>query len=631
MNLQINGGWKYKYEELPPIKSEDDIDGYIKSAQKMFPKWKRGIPVRVWDSGRMYDDQGREVEFDSPTATQNWEFEQIRRCIHGHDGMSGKMYFYYNFCSIKNISGGFIRPQFRVSDAVWFHLLESCEVGRYNQGRGVICVKRRRGGFSWKQASDSIHDSLIKPGFRVGMTSKDEKAAKDLMKKVYQMYERLPPFLKHPFSSKTQEHISFARKTEDELGQKTLSGNESEIYCHAPTDSCFEGEQIGKMVIDEAGKIPNLETIWSMGEPTLMEETERVGIPVLFGTAGEQTKAGVGQKVFWKNNDSFNFERFFFPGWAGLKTKKDGNDDIRASLDWILGEREKLRKLDDNKRLLEFVQQYPLYSDEAFLTKGGVGIGNPIKINEQLAKLEESPHRKIIGKFRWGNDNEDLVVFEPNSVHDMSGQCIVYEEPQEGTGYISGCDPADHDFVQSGASKLSLYIVKRQRGSHPPKIVFSYTDRPDRVNDYYDQSVMALLFYGNVKVLIENNRWGMIKYYQDNGYGHLLKEEPIPKQKMVKVRSKQVGVRATVSSIKEMERCLNHYTDDYCDLIPDPDLLLEFGVYGDENTDRVMAFGWTLVALEDDYVSVEQQQRVVSALPTFKMKKINGKVVRVRN
>lgn len=629
MNFQVDKGWNYEYVELPTIRNSDDLDAYVSAAEKYFPKWTTGKYHRVWDNGRIYN-KGKEYKIDNPIAQQDWEFEQIRRCIEGHDGLPGKMYFYYHFCTIRNISGGFIRPDFRVPDIVWFHLLESCEWGNYNQGNGIICVKRRRGGFSWKQAADSLYDALFREGYRVGMTSKDEIAAKDLMKKVYQMYDRLPPFIKHPWSNRTQESFLLARKEEDDLGQKTFSGNESEIYCKAPTDSCFEGEQIGKMVIDEAGKIANLETIWSMGLPTLMEETKRVGIPILFGTAGEQEKVGVGQKAFWKNSDVYGMIKFFFPGWAGLMSDKDGNDDIRSSVEWILKEREKIAKLEDDQKLLEFIQQYPLYSKEAFLSKGSVGIGNLRKISEQTEFLEESNQEQRKGSFRWGKDDEGEVVWEPRDIHDISGECIVYEHPKAGVHYVAGCDPADHDYVQKGSSNLSLYIMSKQRGTHAPRIVFSYTARPDNVDDYYDQAIMALKYYANTQVLIENNRYGMIKYFENTGFFSLLRPEPIQRQRMQRTPSKQVGIRATTKSIQELERCINHYTDDHCNLIPDIDLLKECTLYGEENVDRVMAFGWTLVALEDDYISVEEQKRINSALPTYKIKRVGGNIVRIR-
>lgn len=615
MDLRVNK-WKYKYFELPKIKSEADIKEYVAAARKMFPYFQKA-PKRV------------EIPtFDNPIAQRNWELEEVRRCAEGHDGMPGKYYFYYNYCYIKNISGGFIQPQFRSADVVWFHLVESCNPGNYNEHHGIICVKRRRGGFSWKMAADGDHECLLNEGAEVGMTSKGEDDAKDLFKKCHEIYERLPNFLRHPLSSKTKESLSFSRVVPDEIGMSSKEGNNSTLFCRPPTDSCFEGLMLKKVIIDEVGKIPNAMTIWAMTRDCLMEEMSRTGVPILFGTAGEQEKGGKAQREFWYKNEAYDFIRFFFPGWAGMKVDINGNDDIESVVKWIFSERKK--KLEDGATdYWDFVQQYPLYADEAFLTKGGSGIGNIKKIKEQKEFLASNPAKCTIGKFRWGRQGEQAVVFEPNSEFGGTGKCIIYEHPRVDLLYSAGGDPADHDYVSKGSSDLALYIGSRQRGSRPPKVVFRYADRPEKVNDYFEQALMALIYYNNTKALIENNRNGMIKYFENANYIHLLKHEPTPKNTYIKKEVLRIGVRKTVASTNEMERCINHYTDDYSDQIPDEELLDELLLYGSQNTDKAVAFGWLLVSMEDEYETIESREAKETALPTFRYRNVGGKIIRV--
>jgi len=90
-------------------------------------------------------------------AFQTWGLEEIRRCKEGYNGMVGKMYFYYNYCFIEQL-GKKLRPHFRVVDNEWFKLIEACQ--KSNEW-GIICVKRRRVGASWKEAADMLHDCLI--------------------------------------------------------------------------------------------------------------------------------------------------------------------------------------------------------------------------------------------------------------------------------------------------------------------------------------------------------------------------------------------------------------------------------------------------------------------------------------
>ncbi len=46
-------------------------------------------------------------------AKKRWNLEQIRRCREGHNGMSGKHYYYFNFWHIKSATGAKLRPTWR--------------------------------------------------------------------------------------------------------------------------------------------------------------------------------------------------------------------------------------------------------------------------------------------------------------------------------------------------------------------------------------------------------------------------------------------------------------------------------------------------------------------------------------
>ena len=50
--------------------------------------------------------------FKNPTDQLMWELEEIRRCKEGYGGMSPKMYFYFNYVSMLNITEGKIFPQY---------------------------------------------------------------------------------------------------------------------------------------------------------------------------------------------------------------------------------------------------------------------------------------------------------------------------------------------------------------------------------------------------------------------------------------------------------------------------------------------------------------------------------------
>jgi len=1007
----------YKYESLPKIDINDDesVDRYIEFCKKIFPKNRRTIKRTV--APKFLNYQQQEV----------WEMEEIRKIIEGDGILCGKMYFYFNYCKIKHTKEGTIRPEFRVPDNEWFRLVESCDQGKENQGKGIICLKARRGGFSWKEAADVIHDAILNTGITIGMNANSEASSRDLFSKVKFIYDNLPNFLRPSVDGgKSRDHIKFGIKTKDEFGNSITEGHNSEIFCVAPTDSAFEGRALRKWVFDEVGKTKNSLAMFSLTEPCLELGRERVGVPIFFGTAGEIEKGAMGQHEFFMKHEVYNLERFLFAGWMD-RCDKFGNPLIEENVWSIINTRRRLLEANAMTKYLDALQQYPLNSSEALMSKEGHGIGNVKNIQQQLDTLTEHIVKHEVGYFTWGSGeggeqiavwnpdpvkgtvhmwerprrelhkgyvcgclpagekvltdkglmnieevsfNESLVskdgnyveikelqrydindslheihvsntfrstkftgehpiyisedkkgyngkkkrdagekysyqkfdydflearyvkkgqwikypniykkVIEPNyqemwdsietrvdryvksplekedfwwfiglwlgdgSVsrngkftiscnvdekstisrliniiektfnrsaflnskrsscvdvefnfkqlatfivqefgkysyskkmpewvkylpHDFkkaiiagyidSDGCVTVDKRRnhyvteivsinlemmeslqdmlfslgvissvdklrdkkesyilgkkvnqketyrvrishywtrqlveagcdsvklnntpllencslnkhgcqfsddyeyihfqikdvittEFKGYVynfhcetstylcrnittHNCDPADHDYVNTRASDLSTMIIRKQVGSEPPKLVCSYTDRPALVDDYYEQAALALIYYNETKCLIEDNRYGMIKWFKSNGLTHLLKPTPIDHKNIKQKYIPRYGIRKTEQSGKEMERCINEYTDQYIEGIYDIELLKEFKKYGTENTDRVIAFGWACVSLQDEYRPAQTVEQSKTLRPNFmSFKKVGGKIVR---
>lgn len=566
-------------------------------------------------------------KFRNPFEQDKWEREEIRRCREGHQGMCGKMYGWFNYASIRNISGGKIMPQFRVADDMWFEELERATLVR---NMGLVCVKRRRAGFSWKAAWDALHDVLFNPHFHVGMNSKSERDSIKLFEKVMFIYDNLPGFLRARIGKKNELYLFFGIKTKDEYGNTIWKGTNSEITVVPPTDSAYEGMQLGKWICDEAGKIKNLPQIWSYTEDCLLEETKRVGVPVLFGTSGDIGKDGLGLKEMWDNAEVYRLKRFFFGGWMGIYCDKYGNDQKKEAIRWIIYERKRREKLNP-KSYMDFVQKYPLTPEEAFSQAGTNGIGDIALINKQMSANAENPPIQKRGYFRMPTEKEQLKgdarpIFIPDEVN---GQCIIYEEPSGAKGtYVAGCDPADHDDVKDGASDMSLFIGQRMHGSERPRPVFQYTGRPKKAADYYDQAIMALLYY-DAQVLIERNRYRMISFFDEHGYKHLLRMTPTGVTRIVGGRTTTIGVFMDEKTTKYMLALIEEYIEEDYMYIPCNALLQECVDYGTRNTDRVYAFGLMLMLMKEDKRRISQEGQKNVALPRFTYKRVNGKIQRM--
>ncbi|HUU42004.1 MAG TPA: hypothetical protein VMW42_13795 [Desulfatiglandales bacterium] len=226
-------------------------------------------------------------------------------------------------------------------------------------------------------------------------------------------------------------------------------------------------------------------------------------------------------------------------------------------------------------------------------------------------------------------------MFEPFLNREIEVEWWLYEHPDESLGrlgYCSGTDPVDHDNTKSDASSQAMYIMARQRGSQPKRIVARSFCKPTKATDFYEQAIMAQIYFNNHKNLIESNRNGMIRYYELNGFIGLLKEEPIPKRKLIKRWVGQIGARKNADSEREMKRIILQYTTDYCHLIPDIDLLDQLLRWGNVNTDAAVAFAWMLIH-DDDLGHVQDKREEENKSSPWKMGYVrndSGKIVRKR-
>ncbi len=560
--------------------------------------------------------------FESVEEKLKWVKEERRRCIEGYNGLSPKMYFFFNYCKMENLTKGKIYPEYREADNQWFKYLETCQKSKE---WGIICVKRRRVGMSWKAAADALHDALFFKNRHVGLNSKSQIDSQLLLVKIKFIFENLPEFFQIPVASGyAKEFIKFGwYETNPETKVKTPKGNQSDIWVVAPTDNAYEGRMLNKWVCDEAGKINNLQTMWGYTEDCLLQETRRAGMPIIFGTSGDVGKEGRALKDMWKDAHIYRLKRFFFAGWNGLAVDDLGNDQKEECIRWIIYKRWELAQAGDESLLNTFIQKYPLCIQDAFNYTNAAGIGYRERIQTQINDLETNPPEKKAGSFRRRADGE--VEFVP----DPQGKCIVYEVPQPHLKniYVGGIDPADHDDVFDEASDLSMYIIKRRHGTEPPKIVFEYTDRPDKAEDFYDQAIMALIYYNKCRALIENNRYRMVSEMDTKGFKYLLAYTPTGITRMFGTRAITPGIRMTTAVKEYLRQLLQEYTKYYCEFIPSVDLLEEFMVFGARNTDKAIAFGIALIYLKDDKRTVLNNTENVG-LPGFGFKLVNGKITR---
>lgn len=381
--------------------------------------------------------------------------ELIKQIYHkwryGTSQMSGLMWAYTNLHKIHGSAvGGEIIPTYRGYDLKTFSLYDSCLYGK-NNGKGIVAVGRRREGKSAKLGSMALSIISTNPSTNVLLTSKDEALAKSLLEeKVKFPYYRLPEYLKHPARLDNRDELF--------LGGNKGSGINSKCAVRAPVPEALEGQGAKLLVIDEAGKIKDLLRLIENSLPLLNGEDgfTRVGLPLIIGVAGDFDKYGTDYIQLWNNADSYNFLKWFIPGWAGRCLDAFGNEDIEQAVEQIFTTRIQLYKTSETTGADE-LQRFPLTPEECFQSSA-TGILPKKKIIMQQKVLSSNPVDIKHGDMVWVTEGE-TAMFMPNE----KGKVKILELPilKKANSYISFLDAYDIQDKRNG-SKGAIVIFKRK-------------------------------------------------------------------------------------------------------------------------------------------------------------------------
>jgi hypothetical protein len=593
-------------------KKPEDQPGYV-SENERTPELEKEVQYYLSLAppqpkvSKIYTRNNPPSKFKDKREELEYQFSEIHRCVNGYDGLNGKMYFWLNYATLRDVDRGKIVPDFRTIDKTWFEFVEEQQKSKEY---GIVSIKRRRIGASVRAACDVLHDCTFTPHFSVGMNSKSENDSRNLFKHVKFIYQNLPEWLRaKSTASDRRDYMDFSWYDKDVMGNRVKKGLQSSIFSVAPTDNAYEGAMLNKLIMDESGKVANLMTIWQFAEDCLRSGTQRSGIPLIFGTVGDIGKDGAGIKEMWTNNEVYKLKRFPQYAYNGLMVDEFGNCDVESSIRWVVYERERLKSATRKVRE-SFLQRYPLCEKDAFNVSTDGGVGNTILINDQIVKLSYSPPEARTGWMRPKPDGG--VDFVPNE----HGKIVVYEMPDHKrvNGYVAGADPAEHDGLKKKAGKdisdLALAIVSKPYGTDSPKLVLEYVDRPEKLDSFFEQSAMALKWFNNTRVLVEDNRARMLNYFKAN-YLSLLHLVPASIAKVSGGMEMRYGAKMTEASKQQMMGLIEDYIDQYSAFIPSIKLLEQFKVFGDlhADDDLAIAFGWALVMLQADRRPVQTSEQ----------------------
>ena len=413
----------------------------------------------------------------------------------------------------------------------------------------------------------------------LGIMSKTGPDAQDavFMSKVIPVFRSYPFFFKPIQDGTTNPRMELAfREPAKRITKKNKTSQVGEaldtmVNWKNTTNNSYDGSKTHMLFFDEAGKWVKPADIiesWRIHKTCLLIGRKIIGKALVGSTVNPLDQGGRQYRKMYENSDTNDrndndrtksgLYRIFIPAYEALEGffDKYGNpviDDPEAPIVGIDGDiikigaktflkNERKALVNDSNELNEFIRQFPFTPDEAFRDSTKSSLFNIAKIYEQIQYNDELfPNPVVVGNFHWENGVQDTkVIFRP----DANGRWrITWMPPAELQNRIKidrghkvapndafgcgGVDSYDLDATIDGrASKGACHIMTKFNMQYPSNMfVAEYASRPPLAKIFYEDVLMASFFYG-FPLLVENNKYGIVRYFESRGYDGYLMDRP---------------------------------------------------------------------------------------------------------
>ena len=444
---------------------------------------------------------------------------------------------------------------------------------------GQLYTKCRRSGYTNICSSVIVDEATQVKEKLLGIQSKTGKDAQEniFMKKVVQMFKSYPFFFKPIQDGTTNPRMELAfREPSKRITKKNKTTQKGEalntvINWKNTTNNAYDGEKLHLLYLDEAGKWEkptDIRDAWRIQRTCLIVGRRVVGKAMVGSTVNPMDKGGKEYKDLWRDSDPeernangrtrSGLYRLFIPAFESLEgffdrfgnpvvndpdrtvEGLDGEDIIFGAKTYLKNERESLKN--DPSELNEVTRQFPFTTDEAFRDSIDGSLFNIGKIYEQIQYNDDLfPNPVVRGNFVWKDGVQDTkVVFKPDPKGRFKVAWMPPEElrnvkkedrgkriaPNAELG-VGGVDSYDLDATVDGrGSKGALHLYNKFHMEHPSNMfVLEYASRPPLAKIFYEDCLMAAVFYG-YPLLIENNKYGIARYFESRGYDGYLMSRP---------------------------------------------------------------------------------------------------------
>jgi hypothetical protein len=366
-------------------------------------------------------------------------------------------------------------------------------------------------------------------------------------------------------------------------------------------------------IIDEIGKIPNLENCVLDSQPCWMNDYGMFSTPILAGTGGDMEVGEDAAKLFrfpetyhvlefddiWEGSgkigkfipatqarNEFKEDMTLFKYLTEVRkmdiiyhpdldiTIKVSNEE-RCMKEYVEPRREKALKSTTNNAIIKEKAYYPIKPSESFLTVSSNDF--PIEDCEKHKKWLHTegfePLRIELYIDDQGRINhkmtEKLPVTDfPVLSSTLKEGCIQMIEPPVSNPpyglYVAGIDPYKTGESDWSDSLGSIYVLKRMTADMNDPYQYMpvcwYTGRPKDIHEWYE-TVRRIIKWYNASAMCENADYGFIQYmiskneeqYLAKGLSFLKEISPNTKHKG------QIGLPPTVAMIDHWNKTLVRY------------------------------------------------------------------------
>lgn len=634
----------------------DKREIFKRSSSKDNQYWERPTPPENYEAKRKKEifNQKSNPHYFDPELQQYRNTEWDRR-LNGfwfyNNGVptyiTGLNYFYLAHWKI---DVGY--PHFRITDVDYFYFLEYCIQDPLSLG--MIEVTKRRQGKTMRAGAFLFEYPSRSKNKNAGIQSKTYEDAKDnvFAKGIIMPFKYLIDFFVPIYDTEkgmTPKGDLRFFKTNKRGAQEDIFAEkvelESQITCKASAVFSYDGQKLHRYLGDEVGKTKDVDVYdrHQVVQFCLQEDGKFVGKALYTTTVEDMDNGGEAFKKLWDASDQDNrnkngrtksgLYRYFMPAYKTLYYDKFGvPDEIRAREEY---ENERAGLSDDPRALASYIRKNPFTIEEAFFNEAETCLYDALALNRQKESISWIDKKKLYlqGDFVWKGGVRDTVV---EFVEKQNGKFKVHADlavfnttdfnqvedrgskkyPKSDKKYEIGVDPFDHSITTSTErSKGAAYAYSKFDAMSPLSETFlvQYLYRPDKAELFYEDMIRLAHFFG-CKVLAEDNKVGMINYFQMRGYENFLEKMP---------NATKFGISASTKVHQQIAEVTETYINENLHKVRFSELLddwLTFNINKTTKFDAAMAAGYTLIGANNAKFAqkIEKQKHIYDIRDVFR-------------